>query len=225
LKTFELSGYSKTLYIYGPRGIKKHMKNLFLAFGGIKNYKIEIKEVSGKFFEDFDFYLEAKSVSHRVPCNSYCFVKKDKIRIDREKLKKLNLGSGPHLAKLQQGKNIKYQGKKYLGKNLTFTEKGKKISFVFDALYEQKIISFVRNSDLLICESTFSDNEKEEAKERKHLTSKQAGQIAKKSGAKKLIITHISQRYSKDYKKILNETKSVFKNTTLAEDLDEVEVE
>jgi len=58
---------------------------------------------------------------------------------------------------------------------------------------------------------------------RKHLTSKQAAQIAKKAKAKKLILTHFSQRY-KNLEELLKEAKKVFKNTELAKDFMKIEI-
>ena len=43
--------------------------------------------------------------------------------------------------------------------------------------------------------------------------------IAKKSGVKKLYLTHLSQRYEKNPKEIIKEARKYFKNTVLAEDL------
>lgn len=224
LKTLALTGYNKTLFIYGPKGIKHFMKNLLDTFGKIREYKIEIKEVSGKFFETGDFYLEAESMTHGVPCNAYSFVKKGQIKIDKEKLKRSGLPKSKILQKLKQGKDITYKGKKFKAKNLTFIENGKKISFILDTSINNKIVGFVKNSDLLICEASFSKELEKKAKEYGHLTSSQAGEIAKKSKSKKLVITHISQRYEKNPELILKESKKVFKNTHIVKDLDVVEV-
>ncbi len=220
LSTLALSGYKKTLYIYGPKNTKAHMRELLKTFGFKREYKIEVKEVSGKFFETKDFYLEAEKMQHGIPTNAYCFVKKGLVRIDKKKLKKSKLPHGPLLQKLKQGKNISYKGKKHLAKNLIFSEGDKKISVVLDTLDNKKIIPFVKNSDVLICESSFSDEIKAQAKKHLHMTAKQAGEIAKKSKSKKLVLTHISQRYGKNPKKILNEAKKIFKNSVLVNDLD-----
>jgi len=224
LSTLALSGYRKTFFIYGPKGTKIFIRDLLKIFGFQRKYKIIVEDVEGKFFETKDFYLEAKKMSHGIPCNAYSFVKKGMIKIDKVKLKKSKLPHGPLLQKLKQGKNITYKGKKYLAKNLTFSEGDKKISFVLDTLDNKSIVPFVKNSDLLICESSFSSDLQQKAKEHLHLTSKQAGGIAKKSKSKKLILTHLSQRYEKNKKKILNEAKKIFKNTHLVKDLDVVEV-
>jgi len=224
LQTLALSGYKKTLFIYGPKGTKGFMKSLLNTFVFRGQYPIKVEEVNGKFFEAEDFYLEAKNMTHGVPCNAYTFIKKGQTRIDKKKLKKSKLPFGSLLQKLKQGRNIVYRGKKYLSKNLTFREGDKKISFVFDTSMNKNIIPFVRNSDLLICESSFGSELEERAKEHKHLTAKQAAEISKKSKSKKLILTHISQRYDKNLKKILNDARKIFKNSFLVKDLDVIEI-
>lgn len=223
LQTLSFSGYNKTLFIYGPKGTKEFMKNLLHTFMFSGKIEMRVEEVSGKFLETEDFYVEAEKMTHGVPCNAYTFVKKGNLRIDKKKLAKIKI-QGPILKNLKEGKDIIHNGKKYLAKDLTYSEEGKKISFVFDTAFNDKIISFVRASDLLICESTFDAEAEERAKEYKHLTAKQAAEIAKKSNSKKLVLTHLSQRYSKNPKKILTAAKKIFKNSVLVKDLDEIEI-
>ncbi len=224
LQTLNFSGYNKALSIYGPKGTKKFMESLLKMFVLQENYKIRVEEIEeGKFLEDDDFYIESKKMTHGVPCNAYSFIKKDKIRIDKKKLEKTKL-KGPILQKLKEGKDVIYNGKKYLAKNLTFEENSKKISFVFDTSFNDRIIPFVKNSDLLICESTFGSELEEKAEKYKHLAVKQTAEIAKKSNSKKLILTHISQRYSKNPRKIFDAAKKIFKNSFLAKDLDIIEI-
>ena len=220
LSTLALSGYNKTLFIYGPKGTKEKIKSIFDAFNFRREYEIKVEEVQGKFLETKNFYLEAKPMQHKIPCNAYSFVKKGQIRIDKEKLKKSKIPEGPILQKLKQGKDITYKNKKYLAKNLTYSEEGKKITIIMDTLFNDKIIPFAKNSDILISEATFSDDLKTQAEEHKHMTIKQAAEVAKKSKSKKLILTHISQRYENKSKKVLEEAKKIFKNTEIAKDLD-----
>jgi len=83
---------------------------------------------------------------------------------------------------------------------------------------------FVENSDLLICEANFHSELEDKAREHLHMTAKQAGELAKKSHSKKLILTHISQRYEFELKKILEDAKQFFSEVTIAKDLDVVEI-
>lgn len=224
LQSLANSEYKRTLHIYGPKGIKEVMGELLKVFPFARKYKIEVHEASGKFLETRDFYISSEKMTHGIPCNAYTFVEKGQIRIDKNKLKRLKIPSGPLLKNLKEGKDIIHDSKKYLAKSLTYKQPERKISFILDTSLNKQIIPFVKNSDLLICESSFSSELEDLAKEHLHLTSKQAAEIAKKSQSKRLILTHLSQRYEKDKNKILNEAKKVFKNSFLASDLQNFEV-
>jgi ribonuclease Z len=225
LQTLALNNYNKTLEIYCPKNTSKYLErilNIFDFKGKIKTKVIEINK--DKFFENQDFYLESKKMTHNIPCLAYSFKEKDKIRMNKEKLKKYNLTASPKLKQIQQGKTIIHNNKKIKPKDLTYTEKGKRITFILDTSKNKNIEKISKDSDLLVCESTYSSKEKEIAKEYKHLTSEDAANIAKKSKSKLLILVHISQRYEQKEKQILEEAKKIFKNTKIVSDLDKIEI-
>ncbi|MEX0920492.1 MAG: ribonuclease Z [Candidatus Pacearchaeota archaeon] len=224
LKTLGMSGYNRTLHIYGPRGTKRKLESLRDLFGVREEYPIKVKEVSGKFLEEDDFYIESEEMTHGTPCNAYSFVLKGKTRIDKKKIEKFKIPTGPHMKKLKEGKDITYKGKKYSAKNLTYTEEGKRVSIVLDTALNERIAPFVKESDVFVSESTFDSGHEDKAREYKHLTSEQAARIAKKAKVKKLYLIHVSQRFSKNFKAVLQEAKKVFKETSLPKDLDSVEV-
>ncbi len=225
LQTLSVSGYNKTLYIYGPKWIKEEIRDMLKVFGFKRNYEIKVIEVSsGKFYEGKDFYLEAEKMEHGIPTLAYSFVKKGQTRIDKNKLKKMKISEGPHLSSLKNGKDITYKGKKYKAKDLIYKDEDVKVSFVLDTLNNKRIIPFVKNSEIFISESNFEEGLEDKATEHLHLTSKQVGEIAKRAKVKKLVLTHLSQRYEDKPKKILDEAKKVFKNTILANDLDVIEI-
>ena len=64
-------------------------------------------------------------------------------------------------------------------------------------------------------EATYHDNMQEKAFERFHCTTKQAAEIAKSAGAKKLLIGHFSSKYS-TLEQFESEAREVFINTDLA---------
>lgn len=223
-QTMVLSGYNRQMKVFGPRHTKYFMKNFVNVFVPVFKFKAEVNEVSGKFFETNDFYLEAESMKHGIPTNAYNFVIKDKMRIDKRKLARAKLPVGKHLANLAKGKDIVYQGKKYKAKNFLYGEKGKKVSFVLDTLDNKRIVPFVKDADVLVCESSFSSENSKEAKEHLHLTAEQCGRIAKKAKVGKLLLTHISQRYEINLKELLKDAKRNFKDVRIMKDFDVVEI-
>jgi ribonuclease Z len=223
LQTLAMSGYQRALKIYGPKGTNYFM-HIIKSLVGNFHINIEVHEVSGLFVNDKDFSINAEEMTHDTPCNAYSIILKDKFRLDKKKVEKLKLPNSPLLGELQNGRDIVFNGKKIKAKSITFLDEGKKISFVLDTLLSSKVIEFAKDSDLIVSEATFSKEEEEKAKEYRHLTSEDAATIAKKSKSKKLILTHISQRYEHIPEVIEKEAKKIFKNTSLVKDFDVIEV-
>lgn len=234
LQTLNLNSYNGELIIYGPKGSKNDFKNMVSPYLGFywniskemnNQFDIVVKEIDeGKVLEDEDFFIEAKRVDHGCPALAYSFNIKEKKRIDKEKLDKLKIPNGPLIGELAKGKTITFNKKKIDGKKIIYTEEARKISLIMDTAYSDTFTNFAKDSDILICESTYSKDEEETAAEHKHLTSIQAAKIAKKSKSKKLFLTHLSQRYEAIPKKILEEAKEIFKDTSIPEDLDKIEI-
>jgi ribonuclease Z len=224
LQTLTLNNYSKILRIYGPKGTKKFLGLMLKMFVRQGKIKLEIKEISfGRVFETPEFYVQAEPMRHGTPCLAYSFVEKDKIRIYKNKLKKLKL-KGKIISKLSEGKDVLWKGKKIRASQLTYKQEGRKIAIVLDTAPNPNCYKIAKNSDLLVSEAVYSESESELAKQYKHLTAGQAAKIAGKSKAKKLILTHLSQRYENKENRILEEAEKIFKNTKVAEDLDVVEI-
>jgi len=211
--------YSKTLDIYGPKGTKEFMRHLFKGFAYKNKISYNVYEIEeGTFFENKDFKLEAKKLDHTSLCFGYAFHEKDRRKINVSYLKK-NFGFTKHpiLRELQKGKDITWKGKKIQADKATTIRKGKKITIISDTGYCDAAIKLAKDSDLLICESTYLSDLEENANEYKHLTSKQAAEIAKKAKAKQLVLTHFSQRYN-NTKELEKEAKKIFKNLSCAKD-------
>lgn len=224
LQTLALNNYNRKLEIYMPKNTRHFMDLIFRLFVFQGKIKYEIHECeTGKIFENNDFLIEAASMNHGAPCLAFSFLEKEKIRIDKKKLAKLKI-KGKLIGELAKGKDIEFNGKKIKASSLTYKQDSKKISFILDTAINENCVKLAENSDLLICESTYTEKEADKAREYKHLTAKQAAEIAKKSKSKKLILTHLSQRYENKEKLILQEAKKVFKNTEIAEDLQKVEI-
>jgi len=225
-QTLMLNGYNGKLQIYGPRGTGQKVRQYLdlTANRGIK-LDLEIHEVgNGTVFKGDGFHVESKEMKHSVPAVAYSFVVEEKKRLDRAKLKKLKLPNSPLMADLVKGKTVKIGGKKVDGRKLVYIEPSKKVTFVMDTKMNDNAVKLSKDSDLLICESTYSADEEKLAEDHFHLTCAGAAQIAKKAKVKKLALIHMSQRYDMIPKKILEEAKKVFKNVVVPEDLDRAEV-
>lgn len=226
IQTLSLEGYSKTLHIHGPKGTERFVNELkpFLGSAADK-VQIKVHEIkSGIVLETKDFTINAAEMNHGIPCLGYSITLKEKRRIKKSSIIKYKLPNSPLLKDLQEGKDIIWQGKKISAKTNTFLEESKKITVILDTAYTENAVQLAKDSDLLICESTFTEKERQKAIEACHLTSSDAAKIAKKSKSKRLALTHISQRYEHNTKFIEQEAKAVFKSIFLPKDLDVVEI-
>ena len=215
--------YKKQLEIYGPKNSENMVRKMVSAFLLKEKINYKVKEANGKFFQNEDFILEAYSMKHSSPCLAFSIVEKPKRRINKDYLKKFKIKNSPILAELKQGKDVTYNGKKILAKKATYLVPGKKITYITDTLPNENCIKAAKNADILICEATFASDLKDKAEEYQHLTASQSAAIAKKAKAKKLILTHFSQRY-KNTNSLLDEAKKIFKNTIAAKDFMTIDV-
>ena len=215
--------FSKKLTIYGPPGTKRYLQHLLKSFAAKQIIDFEVKEVKSEtIFENNQFSLKTRALKHSTLCVGYSFHEKDRKRIDVKKAKKLKL-SGPILGKLQKGETVKSGGKKIKSSDVTYVVKGKKVSYVADTVPCSGADALAKEADLLISEGTHLDEIKDKTKKFMHLTVKQAALIAKKTKAKKLVVTHISPRY-KNSKEVIKEAKKHFKESVVAEDFMKIEL-
>lgn len=223
VQTLGGTDYKDTLHVYGPKGTKEFVSKILNAFLCDEKISITAEETDkGKVLETPEYTITAMRLQHSAPTLAYCFQEKDKTKINLDYLKKFGLKKHPVLRELQQGKDIEWNGKTIKAKDATFTKTGKKICIALDtgmnAQLEKELADFAKDSDILVMEATFGDELADKATEYRHLHASQAAKIAKKAKAKKLFLTHFSQRY-KAVSELKKQAMKTFKNTECAHDL------
>lgn len=219
MQTMNLEGRKKPLHIYGPEAERFVYDLLDLDYWGprfevvAKKVKYEGNEITRVYETDL-FKIESIPVEHTVPAVAYAFVEKDRINLDIKKAKKLyGLRQGPLAGKLKERGEIVFRGKKIKLEDVAIVKKGLKVVYTGDTRAAANLIKIAKDADILIHDATF-ETEKEN---KMHSGAREAGITAKKAGAKKLILTHFSRRYT-DVKPLVEEARNVFKNTEAAKD-------
>ncbi len=231
LATLGLSGNSKGIDIYGPSNLKNFissaLKNSYCKISfPLKFFEVENSaQKNTNLFEDELMEVKCASLKHRLPAFGYRVNEKDKPgQFNLEKAKKLNIPEGPIYGRLHSGQRVKLEDGRILNGSDFCGEPRKGESFVYctDTIFSERAVELSKNVDLLVHESTFSDKDEEMAFEKLHSTTIMAAKTALLSNAKKLVLTHISPRYTpKSLVKpidLLNEAKQIFPNTFLAKD-------
>lgn len=230
LTTRSLMQNQSPLTLVGPKGIKQFIQTVIEISYSWLTYPLNIIELEqdGLVFEDNKFRVEAKLLAHRVPCFGYRIIEKDlPASLDIDKLKKDNIHIGSFYRDLKEGRTVTLEdGRIIHGKDYLETiRKGKKIAILGDTIPCQASIDLAQGVDLLIHEATQEQALEEKALERGHSTTVHAATIAKQADARRLIITHISPRYSlNDKTKLVNEARNIFAPTEIATDFATFEV-
>lgn len=226
LQTMTMQHRTEVLEIYGPSGIEEFISaNIkVLNFGLSFSVIITIVE-NGIVFDSKIYSIYACKANHSVTTYSYLFVEKDKPgRFDLEKAKALEIPEGKLWNKLQNGIEIKIEGKTILPEQVLGEKRpGKKIGISGDTMPTKELEKFFEDCDYLVFDSTFLDETREKAEETCHSTAKQAAILGKNAKVKNLILTHFSARY-KDETRHLEEAKQIHNSVITAKDFLEIEI-
>ncbi|KAL2752894.1 hypothetical protein ACRALDRAFT_1095176 [Sodiomyces alcalophilus JCM 7366] len=90
---------------------------------------------------------------------------------------------------------------------------GLKVAYSGDCRPSDKFAAVGRGATVLIHECTFDDDKVDDAREKKHSTMGEALAVAEKMGARRVLLTHFSQRYAKfpllDQREVVTEEEKV----------------
>lgn len=220
IQTMNLEKRKKSLIIYGPEAEKFVSNILDLGYFGVR-FPIEARNVEfegnaiTKIDETEDYEIYSTPAYHTVPAVAYCFKEKDKWNIDENKLKEFGINKGPWLKKLKKEGKIEWKGKTVFIKDVGYIKKGLKIVYSGDTKPHKNITNISKDADLLIHDGTFLE---EDVAEKSHSDVKKAAELAKLANVKKLVLTHISRRYT-NTKELEDQAKKLFSNTIIAKDM------
>ncbi|KKI93055.1 ribonuclease Z [Bacillus sp. SA1-12] len=223
-------GGEELLTIYGPKGLEEFIRTSLAISQSRLTYPIEFAVIEeGIVFEDNQFQVIAKKLEHGIDSYGYRVIEKDLpgvLLVD--KLKALAIKPGPIFQKIKAGQKVKLEdgtiidGNDFLGPK----QKGRVVAVLGDTRYTDSSIELAEEADLLIHEATLSAEDEQLAFDYFHSTTKQAALIAKRSNAKKLILTHISSRYQteEDVVMLKKEAQAIFPHSYIASDFMQIEI-
>jgi len=214
------------LEIYGPAGLKETMDHMLsmgtfkLDFLGLNVH--EVKE--GEVLKGKRYTISCVRTEHTTNSLAYCFEEDPKRKFLKEKALALGIPEGKLFSRLQRGKEVEFKGKKFTpAQVLSDPIPGRKVVYSGDTRICKSVEKLAKNADILIHDGTFSHEEIENLKKADHATIRQAAELAKRAGVKKLYLTHISQRYP-DAKPLEKEAREVFSESYIAKDFMKIKI-
>ena len=182
------------LTMIGPKGLERVVKALRTIAPELP-FEIKFIELTENMQTiQFDEYrINAFKVKHNVVCYGYS-IEIDRIgKFNAQKAKKLEIPVQKWNV-LQKGNEVTIDGKTYTPDMVMgAARKGLKVTYTTDTRPVDAIVDAAKGADLFICEGMYGEPDKEaKAIERKHMTFKEAAQLAKRANPKEMWLTHFS---------------------------------
>ena len=212
--------------IFGPEGIVELVTSI-VSLGGFKpDFDIEPEALKDGDKVALDgFSVLAVAGEHTVP--ELCYVIEEDGRPGRflyEKAIALGIPEGPLFEELRSGHPVIVNGRTVQPEEVIGERRpGRKVVISGDTRPIDALVRAAKDADVLVHESTHDSSLEKGAEEYGHSTAKQAAEVAKKANVRSLYLTHISNRYD-DTSILLDEARSVFQNTVVAEDFMTIEI-
>lgn len=210
---------TEPLTMIGPRGLERVVSALRMIAPELP-FEIRFIELTEPFhaLEMEDFTIEAFKVNHAVVCYGYSMLIKRKGRFDVERARSQNIPM-TFWSRLQKGETIEEDGKIFTPEMVLGNErKGLKVTYCTDTRPTENLAQAAKGADLFICEGMYGEEDKEaKAREYKHMTFKEAAEIAVKAQPKELWLTHYSPSLIRP-DEYLDTARRIFARTKTARD-------
>ncbi len=184
------AGRTEPVTIYGPERTHEVASHLTAIVGRLP-YELRVVELDGgeSIPVPGGFTLSTLSLQHRMPCLGYRLDLPRAPRFDAERATALGIPV-TEWSRLQRGEPVNdISPDEVLGP----PRRGLRVSLITDTSLIDTLPAFVADSDLLICESMYAnDEEAERAEERGHLTARQSAHLAASANVRNLWLTHFS---------------------------------
>lgn len=227
IQTMSFHGRTEPLKIYGPHWVHEFAR-ILSALGYYKlRFEIDAIDLSpGDVIKRDDYSIMALKTEHSIPSLGYALVENERSgKFNRQKAIELGVPPGPLFSKLHRGESVEVNGKVIHSKDVVGAGRpGRKIVYTGDTRPCKAILEASKDADLLIHDSTLANDQQDWAIESMHSTAKEAAVLAKEANVLKLVLTHISSRYSDDPSQLLKEAKEVFDKVIVADDLMELDI-
>ncbi|PYP49664.1 MAG: ribonuclease Z [Gemmatimonadetes bacterium] len=229
LRTLGLQGRTEPMNLYGPPGSEKLLWKAITLGSEKQHFEIMVFEITPETpLKRSGYSLVPFAVEHgdRLAIG-YQLVEETRLgRFNPEKAREMGVPEGPLWGKIHKGETVTLpDGRTIEPSELVGpTRPGRRIVLTGDSRPSEGTIAAALGADILVHEATFATEEAPRALETGHSTAREAAEVAAKAGVKKLVLTHVSARYSRDTSELEREAREIFPATIIARDGLEIDV-
>ncbi len=216
------------LTIIGPPRIAEYVETSRRVLEMYINFEIRIQEITRpeepqEVFRGDDFSIRSFPLRHSRSCVGYTLVEDERPGIFfPDRAIAAGVPRGPLWSQLQAGESVVGSGGLTINPAdvLGPPRPGRKFTYMTDTLPIDSVLEHIRDSDLLISEGMFTEEHRESAYEKKHMTAGDAGRLAAKAGGiRRMGLIHYSPRFTnRDLKQLAIEARAEFPEAFLTRD-------
>ncbi len=228
LQRLSLDRVPQEVGVYFPASGRAYFERMRLASvyheaAGIESRPLIVEpDAEVEVFRAGKVRLTARLLDHGIDCLGYRLREEDGRRMLPDKLDAAGV-RGPAVGELQRLGRLEVDGKTVTVEEVSEDRPGQAFALTLDTRPCPAASALARDADLLVCEATYLDAERQEAHEHFHMTAAQAATLARDAGVRRLALTHFSQRYA-DAEPFRAETAPLHPDVVIAADLDRVTV-
>jgi ribonuclease Z len=229
LRTLSLQARTDPLRIWGPRGGVKMLRQAELLGADRLTFELQVNEIAaGESIKRNEYVVTPFTVQHRAATALGFAIIEDnrRGRFDVDLAREMGIPEGPLWGRLHKGETIVLPDGREVapGALVGPARTGRTIVCTGDTRPCDATVEISKRADLLVHEATFGDEEAERASETGHSTAREAADIAVRAGVRRLVLTHVSARYSRDTSELEQQARTLFSETVFARDGMEIDV-
>lgn len=208
----------------------------FRCRSGFAREELEpVATADGLLLNEGNLQVSCVMLDHKIPCLAFALQERWHVNVWKNRLEEHGLSTGPwlhHLKDMVLGNapddtiipvpgaagvaNFRLGD---LKRDILRIVPGQKIGYVVDTLCNednaQRIVALMQDAEQLFIEAPFLQRDVGHAAARYHLTARQAGELARRAGARRCIPFHYSARYSDNEAALYEEAMSAFQNVRI----------
>jgi len=228
-RTMGLMDRKDGVTLYGPKGAQRILGGALAVGIERTRFPVEIVEVKpGERLRRGEYEISVFATEHRADTVGYAVVEHDRLgRFDPDRARELGIPEGPLWGRIHKGNPVTLPDGRTVepGELVGPTRPGRTVVISGDTRPHPAVVAAARGADLLVHEATFGEDERDRAVETGHSTAREAAAVAAEAGVRRLVLTHVSARYSREAPELLAEAQAVFPETIVARDGLAVEVQ
>jgi ribonuclease Z len=214
LRTLSMLGRQEPLDVYGPRPARRLLDVMLFTGTEKLAFEVRIHEVApGAVVRRDGCAMAAFETDHRTPSVGWVLLEDERPgRFHPERAEALGVPKGPLFGALQRGGDVTLaDGKVVRSRDVVEApRRGRRVVVSGDTRPCRGTVEAARGADVLVHDSTFGDAERERAEETMHSTAREAGRVAREAGARRLVLTHLSTRYDREFAVLADEARAEF---------------